>query len=169
MEYNTLTRLDPIALGILIALAGNRLPSFCRWQRLALLAGGILTWIAAAAFNGWKDPQAPETWRLAISHPVIALASVGILLAVLGSQHSFLRNRLLIYLGKISYGLYVVHEFGRFCAAQFIHPSTLLGVTAQSIVGLIFTVLVAAISYRWLETPFLKLKKRFSQIESRPV
>jgi peptidoglycan/LPS O-acetylase OafA/YrhL len=169
MEYNTFARLDPIALGILVALAGNKLPAFSRGQRVALLAGGIGSWIAAAAFNGWHDPQNPETWRLAISHPVIALASVAVLLAFLGSQYFLFRNRLLTYLGKISYGLYVVHEFGRFCAANFMHPSTPLGVVAQSIVGLTFTVVIAAVSYRWLESPFLKLKERFSHIESRPV
>ncbi len=169
MEYNTLARLDPIALGVLVALAGNRLPQFSRAQRIALLAGGILSWVAAAAFNGWNDPQNPETWRLAISHPLIALASIAILLAFLGSQHPFLRNRLLMYLGKISYGLYVVHEFGRFCAASFMHPSTPLGVVAQSIVGLAFTILFAAVSYRWLESPFLRLKERFSHVQSRPV
>lgn len=169
MEYNTLTRLDPIALGILIALAGNRLPSFSPAQRIALMAGGMLSWIAAATFNGWNDPQNPESWRLALSHPVISLASVAILLAVLGSQQPFLRNRFLIYLGKISYGLYVVHEFGRFCATQFIHPSTPLGVVVQSILGLMLTALIAAASYRWLETPFLRLKERFSHVASRPV
>ena len=128
-----------------------------------------MSWIAAAAFNGWNDPQNPETWRLAISHPVIGLASVAILLAFLGSQHSFLRNSFLIYLGKISYGLYVVHEFGRYCAARFMHPSTPLGVIVQSIVGLGFTVLIAVASYRWLESPFLRLKERYSQVESRPI
>jgi len=80
-----------------------------------------------------------------------------------------LRNSFLIYLGKISYGLYVVHEFGRFCAARFMHPSTPLGVAGQSMVGLIFTVLIAAASYRWLESPFLRLKERFAHVESRPV
>jgi peptidoglycan/LPS O-acetylase OafA/YrhL len=169
MEYNTLTRLDPIALGILIALAGNRLPSFSQKQRAVLLAGGVLSWIAAAAFNGWKDPQNPEPWRLALSHPLIALASGAILLAFLGWQHPLLRRHSLIYLGKISYGLYIVHEFGRFCAARFIRPSTPQGVVAQAMVGLLFTVLIAAASYRWLESPFLRLKARLSYIESRPV
>src|SRR6266481_4914950 len=48
MEYNTFARLDPIALGILVALAGNRLPAFSQVQRVTFLAGGILSWIAAA-------------------------------------------------------------------------------------------------------------------------
>ncbi len=169
MEYNTFTRLDPIALGILIALWGSRLPRWTQAQRLALLAAGIMSWTGAAAFNGWRNPENPETWRLAITHPIVALGSAAILIAFIGSNQPWLKSRVLIYLGKISYGLYVVHEFGRLCASRFMHPSTPLGVVAQSVVGLVFTVLLAAASYRWLERPFLRMKERFAYVRSRPV
>jgi peptidoglycan/LPS O-acetylase OafA/YrhL len=33
----------------------------------------------------------------------------------------------------------------------------------------LITVALAAISYRLLETPFLRLKQRFTEVESRPV
>ena len=38
-------------------------------------------------------------------------------------------------------------------------------------IGLTFalTILMAALSYRYLETPFLKMKKRHSVIESQPI
>ena len=169
MEYNTFTRLDPIALGILIALLGKRLPQWTQWQRAALLAGGIMSWTTAAAFNGWHNPESPETWRLAITHPIVALGSVAILMAFIGSGHAWLKSRTLIYLGKISYGLYVVHEFGRLCVSRFMHPSTPLGVVAQSAMGFAFTVLLAAASYRWLESPFLRMKERFAYVKSRPL
>ncbi|MFI5105494.1 MAG: acyltransferase family protein, partial [Terriglobales bacterium] len=109
MEYNTFTRLDPIALGILIALFGHRLPQFSRRQRIAFLCGGIATWIATYAFSVSSSPPKFSTWRLALGHPLTALASVAILLSAMGSQHPFLRNKVLLYLGKISYGLYVLH------------------------------------------------------------
>jgi peptidoglycan/LPS O-acetylase OafA/YrhL len=169
MEYNTITRLDPIALGILLAIAGERLPRWAGWQRMALVAAGCLSWVGAAAFNGWNDPQRPETWRLALTHPVIAVGSAAILMAVIGAQHPFFKNSTLIYLGKISYGLYVVHEFGRFCASRLVHASTPRGVFAQSAVGLAFSIAIAAASYRWLESPFLRLKERFAYVRSRPV
>jgi peptidoglycan/LPS O-acetylase OafA/YrhL len=92
-----------------------------------------------------------------------------VLLSVLGSQHAFLRNRALLYLGKISYGLYVLHEFAHFCASRLVRASTPMTVVAQSIVGLAVTVLLAAASYRWLESPFLRLKERFAHVQSRPV
>jgi peptidoglycan/LPS O-acetylase OafA/YrhL len=169
MEYNTFTRLDPIALGILIALFGHKFPQFFRRQRVALLCGGITTWIATYAFSVSSSPPKFSTWKLAMGHPLTAVASVAILLSAMGSQHPFLRNKLLLYLGKISYGLYVVHEFAHFCAARLIRASTPMAVLAQSIIGLALTVLLAAASYRWLESPFLRLKERFAHVQSRPV
>jgi peptidoglycan/LPS O-acetylase OafA/YrhL len=35
--------------------------------------------------------------------------------------------------------------------------------------ALIFTFLIAALSYRYFETPFLKMKKRHAIIESQPI
>jgi peptidoglycan/LPS O-acetylase OafA/YrhL len=169
IEYNTFTRLDPIALGILIALFGHKLPSFTRLQRVALLCGGIVTWVAVYAFTVTSPTLKFTTWRMAVGHPFTALASAAVLLSVLGARHPFLRNGVLLYLGKISYGLYVLHEFAHFCAIRLVHASAPLGVVAQSIVGLALTTLLAAASYRWLESPFLRLKERFAHVQSRPV
>ncbi len=169
MEYNTFTRLDPIALGTLIALFGHRLPTFSRWQRVALLGGGVVAWIAAYAFSVSSNPPDVSSVRLAAGHAVTAVASVAILLSVLGSQNQFLRHGWLLYLGKISYGLYVVHELAHLCASWLVHAATPLQVLAQSAVALVFTILLAAASYRWLESPFLRLKERFAHVQSRPV
>jgi peptidoglycan/LPS O-acetylase OafA/YrhL len=169
MECNTFTRLDPIALGVLIALFRHKLPRVSRWQRIALLCGGFASGVAVYAFSVSSSPPKFSTWKLALGHPLTALASAAILLSVMGSQHPFLRNRLLLYLGKISYGLYVLHEFAHVCAVRLIRASTPLPVIVQSIAGLALTILLAAASYRWLESPFLRLKERFAHVQSRPV
>ncbi|HZI57653.1 MAG TPA: acyltransferase [Verrucomicrobiae bacterium] len=168
MEYNTFTRLDPIALGILIALFSDRLPGLSRWQRVALLCGGAAMWIAVYGFSVSNSPQF-STWKLAFGHSLTALASAAILRAAMGSQHPFLRNTWLLYLGKISYGLYVLHEFAHYCAARLIHAFSPLTVIAQSLVALALTISLAAASYRWLESPFLRMKERFAHVQSRPV
>jgi peptidoglycan/LPS O-acetylase OafA/YrhL len=169
MEYNTFTRLDPIALGILIALFGQKLPRLRRLQRITLLIGGLVTWIATYALGADASLPNISSWRQALGHPLTAIASAAILFSAMGSQHPFLRNQLLLYLGKISYGLYVLHEFAHFCAMRLAPASTPLAVLAQSIVALALTVLLAAASYRWLESPFLQLKERFAHVQSRPV
>ncbi len=169
MEYNTFTRLDPIALGILIALFAGKLPAFSRGQRIALLVSGVAAWIATFWFTVCVHPSKLSTWQSALGHFLTAVASAGILLSVMGSQHAFLRNKWLLYLGKISYGLYVLHEFAHYCAMRMLPASTPLQVVAQSILGLALTILLAAACYRWLESPFLRLKERFAHVQSRPV
>jgi peptidoglycan/LPS O-acetylase OafA/YrhL len=169
MEYNTFTRLDPIALGILIALFAGKLPVFVRWQRISLLAGGVVTWIATFWFTVCVHPSKLSTWQSALGHFLTALASAAILLSVMGSQHAFLRNKWFLYLGKISYGLYVLHEFAHYCAMRLLPASTPLQVIEQSLLSLALTILLAAACYRWLESPFLQLKERFAHVQSRPV
>lgn len=169
MEYNTFTRLDPIAWGILMALFSHKLPRLTRAQRIMLLCAGVAACIAEYGFTVLMNPPKFSTWKLAMSHPVTSLASAAVLLAVLGSQNSFLRQSWLLYFGKISYGLYVLHEFAHFCAMRILPASTPLQVIAQSAIGLTLTILIAAASYRWLESPFLRLKERFAHVQSRPV
>lgn len=169
MEYNTFTRLDPIALGILLALFAHKVPRITGWQRVVLAISGLTALVGSAAFNGWRSAENPETWRLAITHPLIALGSAAILFAFIDAESRWLRNPALIYLGKISYGLYVVHVLGLCIAARLIQPVTISAVAVQSVVGFVITVAIAAASYRWLETPFLKLKERFAHVQSRPV
>jgi peptidoglycan/LPS O-acetylase OafA/YrhL len=169
MEYTTFTRLDPIAWGILLALFSHKLPHLSRGWRVALLCAGVIACVAEYGLVVLLNPPKGSNWKLAMSHPVTAIASATVLLAVLGSQNSFLRQSWLLYLGKISYGLYVVHEFAHLCAKMIRPASTPLQVAEQSVIGLALTILLAAASYRWLESPFLRLKERFAHVQSRPV
>ncbi len=76
----------------------------------------------------------------------------------------------LIYLGRISYGLYVFHVLGLMISDYTVHhPDSSLGrYFLRNAVAFLITVALSAISYRWLETPFLTLKQRFTHILSRP-
>src|SRR5215467_4661153 len=90
MEYSTLTRLDAIALGILIGLYRNRIPGLGRWRRIALLVSGVAAWITTYAFSAGTRAPAVSTWQSALGHLLTALASAAILLAVMRSQQPFL-------------------------------------------------------------------------------
>ncbi len=89
---------------------------------------------------------------------------------------AFLNNKTLIYLGKISYGLYVFHLISNFLAGHIF--IIIFGAVPQDnalytlfvfITGLILTILFSSASWNWIEKPFLKWKKRYSLIPSRPV
>jgi peptidoglycan/LPS O-acetylase OafA/YrhL len=87
-----------------------------------------------------------EGWTVLVTYPLAAAASVTIIFGALGA-----RLRAGAYLGKISYGLYVFHT-----AAIRVVPSTIL--------ALPLTIAIAALSYRYLESPFLRLKGRFARL-----
>jgi peptidoglycan/LPS O-acetylase OafA/YrhL len=78
---------------------------------------------------------------------------------------------LFVYLGKRSYGLYVYHLFGNAIATILIKyiPSLPSNLLASFIYSLSFTILISIISYKIIEKPFLKLKKKFEVIRSRPI
>jgi peptidoglycan/LPS O-acetylase OafA/YrhL len=74
-----------------------------------------------------------------------------------------------VRLGKISYGLYMLHFVGLLFMLDLLHPLWGWKLLATKALGLALTVLLAWASYRWVESPFLRLKDRFTTVLSRPV
>lgn len=82
----------------------------------------------------------------------------------------FLRFRPLAYIGLVSYGMYLLNTL----VLDVVNPvMNRIGLRHPLLKFPIFvaaTVLVAGISYRFFETPFLRLKERFSKVrEVQPV
>jgi peptidoglycan/LPS O-acetylase OafA/YrhL len=84
-----------------------------------------------------------------------------------------LENRYLDFLGKISYGMYIYHSIiAVICLKVFMlfSPSSDVGYAAWSIGLLLLTVLltvaVSHLSYRFIEQRILKLKRKYSSIET---
>ncbi|MFA6240749.1 MAG: acyltransferase [Candidatus Hydrogenedentales bacterium] len=167
---NTLTRLDPFALGGLLALVlHNRnwiLPGIARG--CALLAGiGVFWFLGTFPFAGqfFEFP----VW----SYPAAAVASVLCILAFVSAppRPAYSRPlRVLSYLGKISYGLYVFH-CGAIAFSEHILPDDGLDAwlwVSRALIAGVLTLSAAMVSYARLEKPFLMMKRRYSFIESRP-
>jgi len=93
--------------------------------------------------------------------------SVG-LSGVASGMYSWLQ-KFLSYLGTISFGLYVFHIIGLMTSDYTVqHQDSSLGrYLFRNAVALAVTIVLASISYRWLESPFLTLKQRFSKVPSR--
>jgi peptidoglycan/LPS O-acetylase OafA/YrhL len=159
----TLTRLDPLALGIAAAVLLWKKPITLGWtSRLVLLLAGFGLWLAAGHFYG-----VTRSFML-FGFPAIAIGACLIFLSALGSP---VAPRWLRYLGKISYGLYVFHMLAIHLSVKlwggFVH--TLRDFLGYWCLSLLMTITMAALSYRYFESPFLRLKKRFTRVESRPV
>ncbi len=154
---STVTWFDAIAAGALIALLlRGKAPRFSLLARLLLAGGGLAIWILSGRFRA--NLIYPDiAW-----YPLIVCGSVMLLLAALGSS---LTNRVLVYFGRMSYGLYVFHALALVIASQiFVNYGLYHAVAALAI-----TIAMSAISYHWLEKPFLTLKKRFTYVASDPV
>lgn len=169
---NALVQFQCFAVGILLCLVlRSRLPRFALWQRLPILAGGWLCWLIAASRNlleiDWMNGSA---WRLMAQYALVSLGSVTILLAFLGLNPKLI-PRWAVHLGRISFGLYVFHSFSA-TVVYAVFPGTSHNLPMflfRMCVAFSLTVLIAELSYRFFETPFLKLKKRHAIIESQPV
>jgi len=169
-EYNTFARLAPIALGILLALGlAHGTLSLSPVKRAGLSCLGAATWLIVSRYCEFNVRAPAKLLDNMLGRPAIALGAICILVATLGARE-FLINPVTLYLGKISYGLYVIHLFGLLVAIKLLGQHRVpLATLVTAVAGLFITIALAALSYRWLEAPFLSLKARFTHVESRPV
>jgi peptidoglycan/LPS O-acetylase OafA/YrhL len=141
--------------------------------------------IAAVALLGSLAPRSPNYW-LTWGFNVILIGA-----CVVREDHglsALLRFRPLAFVGVISYGMYLLNSLSIHLGQAVLSRMGLLHPALTFPVGLGVAVGVAYLSYRFLETPFLELKKkRFSpmanaqavpgelvnsitaQVEARPV
>lgn len=160
---NTLARLDPIALGALLAVTlRGRAPRLTAAPRIALGLVAITLFVTVAKY------LKQDGFDSLITYPLTAIASVMLLVAALQTDAAILRRKpfsWLVYLGRISYGLYVFHLLSLTLAYK---QSSFLGIPLdferRFALAFVLTVILAAASYEWLERPFLRLKNRFARV-----
>lgn len=157
---NTFTRLEPIAAGALIAMMlDGRLPTLTSASRAASLAVGFLLIALAGTYGSFDNVRA------LITYPVAAVAAALLLVGTLGAAWAI--PSWLIYLGRISYGLYVFHFFALSITREHVsvsHP--FMDWAIEFVAAFLLTVGCAALSYRYYEKPFLRLKARFGRVGS---
>jgi len=157
---HTLARLDPIAVGAVLAVRyGAEGPNLSAAARAALAAGAVATWVLVTAADSLAG------WRSLWSYPAIALACAALLVASLRRANGPLSSsglRALAWLGRISYGLYVFH----FLAVALVTRRWGIEGWGRVPIAFALTLALAACSYRWLERPFLRLKARFTAVPS---
>jgi len=106
-----------------------------------------------------------------IVNEVIAFVSLSMILGQVTIQNRILNleNKLFDFIGKISYGIYVIHPLIIFLLSRlFINLEISTGIkyffVYFSVISL--TLFFTWISYTYFEIPFLRLKKKFSIIQS---
>jgi peptidoglycan/LPS O-acetylase OafA/YrhL len=167
--FATPTRVDAILLGVMLALIRRdliykRLEPFAKYVALAGTAGMM----GMIIITGSAAPSTPN--RIAVLFPLVNLTAAALVVAVM-EENSFLCRvcslRWITWLGSLSYGLYVFHlTYGKWfidsvlprVAALMPAPCALV-VTA--LIAFALTLLLAVVSYRFIELPAINLKKRF--------
>ena len=173
--YDTPVEFVFFAAGALLALAtrGKSLNGVNGEIRGGLLITGILSLLATAHFGYVGTDLVPGRigTRLSIRYGGAVFGCVVIFLAILGMSKV---PPVLIYFGKISYGLYVVH-LGMLkvstwlCSPLRLTPYSAVNMLCVDRITLLLCLLAAHLSYERFERPFIRLKERFAVIESRPV
>jgi peptidoglycan/LPS O-acetylase OafA/YrhL len=161
---NTFAELDTIGVGILCALVlKGSVPVLSTGKRLLLACIGFALLLGCGYFGRVETPT-----FVRVGYPCALAGCLALFLAVCGMSFTF---RPLIYLGKISYGLYVYHVLALLLVGLALGGKA--GTPARWLVywfgGLILTTALASASYRWLESPFLRQKQKFTALHSRPV
>lgn len=109
----------------------------------------------------------------AITFEIYSVVFGLLILNLADTAHSVisLQGTVFNYLGKISYGLYMLHGLAmtisfRAVQAVMTNDSSLFHQGVMYIFTLVGSVLLAGLSYRYLESPFLKYKKLFIRVNS---
>lgn len=151
-------RADALLIGALVAMVLRR--RLEEASRPWLVAAGLLVVLAVAPWGGWA--------RYVLMPTLVAVATAGILFgAAQGSGVRALEWKPLLWVGRRSYGLYLWH-YPVATVMQFEIPLPWwqeLPITLAVSLGL------TALSWRYVEEPFLRLKDRSRErrrVEQRP-
>jgi peptidoglycan/LPS O-acetylase OafA/YrhL len=167
--FITFGRLDALAMGALIALGLHQKTSIAASsaQRLMWLAG-VLTTLAGLLWLTGQTSFHKPFFNLAGLTVVDGAAALIVLAAVIrpvGLLGSLLHAKAIVGLGRISYGVYIIHYpvllLTERCLSMPPGLGGWLGPLLHAVVSIGVTLLLAGVSWRFLEQPVLQLKRAF--------
>jgi peptidoglycan/LPS O-acetylase OafA/YrhL len=168
------TRIDMLMFGVLAALAINDEPTK---QRLTKLLSK--SWLAPVLLltiffyvHGIGHPSTLATiperlicWDARV--PALSILTALLILALVIKPKSiagkFLSHPVMTYLGRISYSLYLWHSISFFIVNKWLAPFTNW---YGELAGYGMAIAIASGSYHLVESPFLRLKERFTESRS---
>lgn len=162
-----LTHFESIVLGCVLGF--RAIPAFIKKLNPVLIfICGLLLFIVMSLLPELNE----NTKTLLFIFTIAGLISALLLYSVLNSKflRMLLTAKVIVFLGKRSYGLYVYHlaciGFVGYMEQKW--PSLNLGYASQFFVALGLTIFISIASYAIIERPFLKWKATFEIVPSRP-
>jgi len=171
--FNTFAQFDTLLSGVLLALclgSDRDRPRLTRWllwlQWPLYLAIG---WVMSQPHLGHGTP-----WHRTWDFVWVWLCGLGVVIVAVWGQgwlRAALSHSRIVWLGKISYGLYMYHEIVLWARGRIydVLPWIPKKEELVAIGALSLTIAVAAASYYFYERRFLELKRKWTRVPSRPV
>lgn len=157
-------RIDTIAVGCLLAVV-VRTVDLDRWRATAqLVAFCVIPSVVVLAIASGLERTSPFDRVFGYSLVAVGCASVIALVVFARGARStaVLRWEPLTYLGKLCFGLYLLHRPADTIVSALASRAGLEGALRLMPLKLAVAVVLATISWRLFERPFLRLKDRFS-------
>jgi peptidoglycan/LPS O-acetylase OafA/YrhL len=159
LYFSTQTRADTLLAGCLLALLlsngylRGRSTTVLRW----LLPLSFVYVMYSLIFAYHRSPFIYKG-----GYTIFALATAIVLWGILERRFlcPVLESKTLIWVGRRSYGLYLWHWPIFIAALDHFDHAKIAGPVALPL-----TFLAASASYRWVELPFLRLKRRFTRVK----
>ena len=175
---NSFVEFQFFAVGAILALMlhGRRvLPPV--WTRPCLLLLAALLLAFATSWCSLFGDRGVAAAKLLIGYSCVSVAVIAIFVAFLNATVPRFAEPL-IFLGKISYGLYVFHDLAIRIVYRLAYPRFASLLSKHNgrpelmclplvVSSLLIYIALASHSYRLLETRFLRLKSRFTFVRSR--
>lgn len=158
------TRFDTMLIGVLAAILfydGNKRFINMVTNKLMQLAAWLC--LGLVTINKFNVSDL-------INHEIISLAAAIIIVGQISNRNKIinLETPLLNFIGRISYGIYIIHPLVIFTVSTIFNKvfnSNSIGVTVLFyIVVLTCTILFSKLSYGLFETKFLNIKERFATV-----
>jgi peptidoglycan/LPS O-acetylase OafA/YrhL len=172
LYYPTYVRCDSLLLGSALALwlrapGGLRLPRL-KQIAMATLAGSIFLLVLGVMLQRHTAPlPIHDPFVCTVGYSLIAIAGSSLLVLALYPDTwlaGFLQLHPLVSIGRISYGLYVIHELIMPpLESQIPHLKRHHIALLYPVISFAICWVLAALSFRYLESPFLRLKDRLAR------
>lgn len=163
IETFTLTNLDALAIGALLAMYYQSSNTQLKQYQYVLIIGGLVSYYLLYCLKIYLNLEATF---LALSKVAVNCLAAGIIIYCLFStqKYGIFHNAVTVYLGKISYGIYLYHNVLLTFHLQilsFFGLELAASLATKVFIAVPMTLLLAMISFHIVEKPLLNLKHKF--------